>query len=72
MLYPENEEAARVYLTVHDQYIMSGMGGPVAINQVAVHAVMELFQVNDPLDCFEKVVRLSGYFIQKIREKEGK
>jgi hypothetical protein len=51
---------------------MSGMGGPVAINQVAVHAAMELYQVNDPLDCFEKVVRLSGYFIQKIREKEGK
>jgi len=48
---------------------MGEMGGPVAVNQLAIHAAMELYGVEFKQDCFDKVVRLSRYFIRKMRER---
>ena len=64
-LLPENEDTERVYFAVQDQYIMSSMGGPVAINQLAIHEAMRLYDVCDPVDTFDKVVMLSRHFIDK-------
>jgi hypothetical protein len=45
-----------------------GWNGPVAINHLAVHAAMELYEVEDKKDCFEKVLKLSYHFIAEARE----
>jgi hypothetical protein len=73
-LLPENEDAEKVYLTVRDQYIMAPMGGPVSINQLAIHEAIRLYGVEYPQDCFEKVVMLGRHFIgiEHEKAKEGK
>lgn len=66
-ILPENEDAERVYLAVHDQVIV-GMNGAVALNQLAIHPVMELYEVEFKADCFDKVVEVGRHFIKKDRE----
>ena len=46
------------------------MGGPVAINQVAVHSAMKLYEIEQEyqVDTFEKVIRLGRHFINKMNE----
>lgn len=72
---PENEDAEKIYLTVQDQYILS-MGGAVAINHMAIHAAMELYDIEFRKDVFEKVLAVSRYFIHKMndesKQKRGK
>jgi len=67
-IYPENEDAEKIYFIVQDQYIL-GMGGPVAINQVAIHMAIDMYDIDDPVGTFEKVVTLCRYFISKDNEK---
>jgi len=54
-------------MTVQDQYIM-GMGGAVAINQMAIHAAMDLYQIEDRITCFEKVVMVCRKILKDDRE----
>ena len=54
-------------MTVQDQYIV-GMGGAVAINQLAIHAAMELYEIEDKKTCFEKVVMLTRVILKKEKE----
>ena len=49
---------------------MSGMGGPVAINQVAIHEAIDRYNIEYPLDCFEKVVMVGRQFLQYYNEKK--
>jgi len=65
---PGNEDAEKIYLIVQDQLILSGMGGPVAINQLAIHAAMDLHEIADRQDCFAKVVMLGRHFIELDRQ----
>ena len=58
-----------MYFAVQDQYIMSGMGGPVAINQMAIHGAMDIYGVEYRQDCFDKVVMLYRHFIAKLHDK---
>ena len=69
---PENEDAEMIWLMVHDQFLLGGMGGPVAINQIAIHEAMRLYDVGDPADCFEKVVAVSRQVISDMNDKAGK
>ena len=55
-------------MTVQDQYIMS-MNGAVAINQMAIHAAMKLFEIEDRRSCFEKVVMVSRKVLADDRER---
>ena len=48
---------------------MSGMGGPVAINQMAIHGAMDIYGVEYRQDCFDKVVMLYRHFIAKLHDK---
>lgn len=72
-LMAENAQAMRIYLICQDQLLRAGMDGrAVAINHLAVHKGMELYKVRDPEDCFEKVLLLSGHFLEEERrQKEG-
>ena len=54
-------------MTVQDQYIV-GMGGAVAINQMAIHAAMDLYQIEDRRACFEKVVMVCRKVLKDGRE----
>jgi len=69
-ILPENEDAEKIFMVVRDQYIMSGMGGPVAINQVAIHEAMELYNIEFKQDTFEKVVMVGRQFLQYYNEKK--
>ena len=53
---PENEDAVAVYTKVHSQAIYVGMDGiAVDLDFNAVKFVMELLDVENPVDCFNKV-----------------
>ncbi len=67
-LMPENEDATQIFSITQNQLIM-GPGGPIDINQTAIHEAMKLYQVQNRRECFEKVLTLSGYFLGKIRKK---
>lgn len=45
-----------------------GFDGPIAINQLAVHENMDLYGVDDKRTCLEKVMFLSDYWINRIKE----
>ena len=55
-------------MAVRDQYIISAMGGPISINQMAIHAAMDLFDVADKRGCFDKVVYVSREIIAEESE----
>ena len=50
---PGNEDAERIYMAVQDQMILGGVGCAIAINQMAIHAAMDLYDVVDKQTCFE-------------------
>lgn len=55
-------------MTVQDQYIV-GMGGAVAVNQMAIHAAMELYQIEDRRTCFEKVVMVCRKILKDDKDR---
>ncbi|MHC4265973.1 MAG: hypothetical protein ACYSUK_08580 [Planctomycetota bacterium] len=56
---PENEDAIAVYTQVHSQAIYVGMDGvAVDLNFQAVKLVMDLLEVEDQADCFQKVCKV--------------
>ena len=55
-------------MVVQDQYIV-GMSGAVAINQMAIHAAMDLYEIADRRSCFEKVVLVSRKVLKDDQEK---
>jgi len=57
-----------IYNLCQDQFIM-GFNGPVAINHEAVHRAMDLYEVAEKRDCFEKVLLLARHFIAEMRDK---
>ena len=74
-LLPENEDAEMIYLLVQNQRILEHlpMGGsvPYAINHEAIHMAIDRYEdmIDDPVDCFEKVVMLANHMIGDEREK---
>jgi len=45
-----------------------GMGGAVALNQMAIHEAMRLYDIANPQDTFEKVVAVGRHVIAKQNE----
>ena len=67
-LNEENQDAVNIFYLVQSQFIM-GMNGPIAINQLAIHAAMDLYDIPNRRECFQKVIRLSRWYIDEMREK---
>lgn len=67
-ILPANRDALRIYRIVQNQFIL-GMGGPVAIDQNAIHRAMDLYNVKDKVRCFEKVLVLTSRRINDIADK---
>ena len=68
---PGNEDPEMIYMMVQDQLIVGGMGGAVAINQMAIHAAMDLYEVADKKTCFEKVLMMYRAVLANERENKG-
>lgn len=62
-----NVDAIRIFMVVRDQLIISA-NGPVGLNHVAVHQAMELYNIKNRKDCFERVLNLGYWWIERNRE----
>lgn len=69
-LKEENRDAVEIYLVTRNQVVWTGgMGSsPTDVNHLAVHEAMRLYGVKDRRRCFEKVLRLARYMIDKQLE----
>jgi hypothetical protein len=65
----ESEDAVRIFFLVRSQLIM-GMNGPVSINHQAIHEAMKLYKIKNRRECFEKVLILSKWWINKVMNKD--
>ena len=70
MLFPENEEVAKVWFVVSDQVLVGGMGDVIGINNLAIHAAMDLYNVRDKINCLEKI-RFAFYRLEEERRLES-
>lgn len=66
----DNEDAIKVFSVVQDQYIMAE-GVPVAINQLAIHAVIDLYHIKNRIECFHKVLSLAQWHLKETRKKQN-
>lgn len=69
-LNPENVDAVNIFQVVRYQLIVGGMGTPMDINHLAVHEAIRTYEIKNPKTCFEKVCRLSRWWISKLNKKE--
>ena len=67
-LMPENIEAWRMYSVISGQLIM-GQAGPIDIDQNALHKAMELYEIENKRDCFERVCALARHMLKVQWEK---
>jgi hypothetical protein len=45
------------------------MNGPIGLNQQTIHEAMELYEIENRRECFEKVLRLGRHFVQEQQEE---
>jgi len=67
-LHPNNQDAWEVYQYCQGQYIMSSAGPPIDINMSAVIDVIDLLNIDNRLDCFERVVRTARSIINDMNQ----
>jgi hypothetical protein len=65
----ENIDALRIFYMVQYQLIM-GFNGPVDVNHVAIHEAIRLYEIQRPQECFDKVLKLTRWWVDRIRVKE--
>ena len=66
---PKNIDALKIFNIVRNQFIM-GTGGPIDINQIAIHSAMELYGIKNRQKCFIKVLQLAQQRISDINKKD--
>jgi hypothetical protein len=72
-LREENEDAARIFMTVRGQCLTRWNGErdvTVDLNHLAVWAAIDAYGVRDRVECFEKVIRLFFSMLKEQREAE--
>ena len=69
-LLEENADAVKIFYLVRYQLIVSA-GGAVDISHEAIHRAMELYRIENRRECFEKMLILSRWWIEKMNKKEG-
>ena len=67
-IMPENKEAFEIYAIVCNQMIVSGMGDPIDINFASLKIVMDLFSIENQLECFKRVVLMARHIIKETIE----
>ncbi len=64
----ENIDALRIFSIVKYQLIVSA-GGAVDIYHEAIHKAMELYRTKNRLQCFEKVLLLARWWIDRLNKE---
>jgi len=68
-LFPENSDAAQVYMAARGQVITRGMEGVIVdISIPAIESAMRIFNVKDQADCLQKVRRIFYHFLKEGNE----
>lgn len=57
-LLPQNIEVVKVWSLIHDQLIVGGAGTVIALNHLAVWEVIDRYEINNPVECFEKILKI--------------
>ena len=72
----ENFDAMKVWSLVQGQRIIAGMNGiTVDINHIAIWEIIDRYEIDNPIICFEKVLRIARETFQHehvIRESNKK
>lgn len=69
-LLPENEDVFFIFTQVINQAIFAGMDGvPVDLNFQAVKFIMDLYEIGNQRDCFERVLRVWHNIAETDRAK---
>jgi hypothetical protein len=69
-ILPENEDAVTVYSQVRNQAIYVGMDGiPVDLDYKAVKIVMDLEDIENQADCFQRVLKMWHHIAELDRLK---
>lgn len=69
-VFPENLDAFRVLIACEGQWELPGaFGGRLALPFTEVRAAIELLQVADPKDCFQRMLVLIKYAAAALRER---
>jgi len=48
-----------------------GTNGPIDINQIPIHKAMKLYKIKNRKECFEKVLKLNNWWIERIYQEES-
>ena len=65
----ENIDALRIFYMIQYQLVM-GFNGPVDVNHIAIHEAIKLYEIRNPRECFSKVLKLTRWWIDRIRARE--
>jgi len=65
---PENNDFFKVFMKVQNQHIM-GFGGPVDLNFESVRFIMDIYDIPNRREVYEKVHRLYQITVAAMREK---
>ena len=48
-----------------------GYDGPIDINHLAIHEAIRLYDVDNPRECFEKVLVMSQKWMERVGDTNG-
>jgi hypothetical protein len=65
----ENTDALKTFFLIRYQLIMNSMGGAVDIQHEAIHKAMELYRIENRQQCFEKVLSLSRWWLERVNRR---
>jgi len=68
-LFSENIEAFEIFIQVRTQFNFAGMGSVIGLNYQSVEFVMNLYDVEDKLDCFRRIRIIENEALILMREK---
>ncbi len=66
--FEENAEAVKLFYLVKNQYIILE-SGPIDIMHEPIHSVMNLYEVRNKRECFEKILIMSASWLERLRDK---
>lgn len=63
----ENVEATNIYIRVRNQVVTAGMGQIIDLHFPSVQFVMDLYDVKNKKNCFERVLKIFHHFLSESK-----
>jgi len=64
----ENQDAIRIFFLIRGQLIM-GAESAIDIMHEPIHKAMKLYKIKNKKECFEKVLKMSQFWLKSVRKK---